>query len=121
MDQYPYYVEREWWKDGYRMTFWPSWRAKRSVKYRLAVKQHSEQRLRYKALKENTILPQAIRDEAAEMLKKLPRNSSPKLVVNECLVTGQRRGKLKRFRVKRHEFRRYADSGKLCGIQRAIF
>ncbi|EFP04707.1 hypothetical protein CRE_26849 [Caenorhabditis remanei] len=34
LDQYPLYVEREWWKTGKRMTFWASWRQLRDVKRR---------------------------------------------------------------------------------------
>ena len=115
-DQYPYYVEREWWKEGKRMTFWATWRMLRDVRRRHSVEQCGPERMRLKALKCNTILPQAIRDECAEKLHKLPKDSRPKLVLNMCQFSGKRRGKIKRFRLSRHLFRsKFFKSKKFFG------
>lgn len=62
-------------------------------------------RMRLKALKENTVLPQAIRDEAAEKLHGMSKYSHPRLVLNMCMFTGRQRGKIKPYRVNRHLFR----------------
>ena len=104
-DEYPYYVEREWWKEGKRMTFWSTWRMLRDVKRRRLLQELGPDRMRLKALKFNTILPQAIRDECAEQLHSLPKASCPSLILNMCQFTGRQRGKIKRFRVNRHIFR----------------
>uniref|UniRef100_F1LH13 40S ribosomal protein S14 n=1 Tax=Ascaris suum TaxID=6253 RepID=F1LH13_ASCSU len=34
LDTYPFYVEREWWKEGKRMTFWSTWRMLKDIKRR---------------------------------------------------------------------------------------
>jgi hypothetical protein len=60
-DQYPYYIEREWWKEGNRMTFWSNWKMLKDVKRRQALHEYGPMRSRLKALKENRILPQAMR------------------------------------------------------------
>uniref|UniRef100_A0A0N5AL07 Renin receptor-like C-terminal transmembrane spanning segment domain-containing protein n=1 Tax=Syphacia muris TaxID=451379 RepID=A0A0N5AL07_9BILA len=89
-DSYPYYVEREWWKEGKRMTFWATWRMLKDVKRRQAVEKYGPDRLRLKCLKFNTILPHAVRDECAEKLHNLPKYSIPKLVLNMCQFTEMR-------------------------------
>ncbi|VDD96171.1 unnamed protein product [Enterobius vermicularis] len=94
------------------MTFWATWRMLRDVRRRHSVEQCGPERMRLKALKCNTILPQAIRDECAEKLHKLPKDSRPKLVLNMCQFSGKRRGKIKRFRLSRHLFRDLADHGR---------
>jgi small subunit ribosomal protein S14 len=122
LDQYPYYVEREWWKKGHRMTFWAEWRMLRDVRRRESLAEHGAERQRLKAMHRNNILPQAIRDEVAErMLNGLPRYSYPRLILNMCQFTGRRRGKIKPYRVNRHIFRRLADHGQLSGVQRAMW
>ncbi len=60
-DKYPYYIEREWWKQGKRMTFWADWYMLKNVRRRNALAEYGPLRLRMKALKANRILPQAIR------------------------------------------------------------
>ncbi|CAD5228919.1 unnamed protein product [Bursaphelenchus okinawaensis] len=122
LDQYPYYVEREWWKHGNRMTFWATWRMKRDVLRRESLAEYGPERMRLKALKYNTILPQALRDECSERLTHgVPQYSHPSLILNMCQFTGRRRGKIKPFRVNRHIFRRLADHSQLCGVKRAMW
>ncbi|VDM39706.1 unnamed protein product [Toxocara canis] len=105
LDKYPLYVEREWWKEGKRMTFWSTWRMLKDVKRRRRLAELGPDRMRLKALKENTILPQAIRDECAEQLHNMDRYSRPNLILNMCQFTGRQRGKIKPYRVNRHIFR----------------
>uniref|UniRef100_A0A0N5C7C5 28S ribosomal protein S14, mitochondrial n=1 Tax=Strongyloides papillosus TaxID=174720 RepID=A0A0N5C7C5_STREA len=119
LNKYPFYIEREWWKEGKRTTFWANWRQLRDVRRRQALAVCGPDRLRYKVLKENTILPQALRDEMAEKLHNMDKNSRPNLILNACMFTGRSRGKLKAYRVNRHIFRRLADHSNLCGVQRA--
>ncbi|GMT04477.1 hypothetical protein PENTCL1PPCAC_26651, partial [Pristionchus entomophagus] len=121
LDQYPFYVEREWWKKGKRMTFWATWRQLRDVNRRECVQETGEQRMRLKALKWNTVLPQAVRDAAAEELHNMPKYSRPRLVLNMCMFTGRQRGKIKPYRLNRHLFRKYADHSQLAGVQRAMW
>uniref|UniRef100_A0A1I7TAC5 28S ribosomal protein S14, mitochondrial n=1 Tax=Caenorhabditis tropicalis TaxID=1561998 RepID=A0A1I7TAC5_9PELO len=121
LDQYPLYVEREWWKTGKRMTFWATWRQLRDVKRREQVQEVGADRMRLKAIKFNTILPQAIRDEAAEKLQKARKYDHPRLILNMCQFTGRQRGKIKPYRLSRHLFRRFADRSALSGVQRAMW
>ncbi|KAL3990139.1 Renin receptor-like family protein [Acanthocheilonema viteae] len=92
LDKYPYYVEREWWKHGNRMTFWSTWRMKRDVKRRYLLADLGPDRVRLKALKCNTILPELIRDECAKKLHNFPKGSCPNLVQHLCQFSGARRG-----------------------------
>ncbi|CAD5234572.1 unnamed protein product [Bursaphelenchus xylophilus] len=122
LDEYPFYVEREWWKHGKRMTFWAEWRQKKDVIRRETLAEYGPERMRLKALKYNSILPQALRDECAERLTNgVPRYSHPSLILNMCQFTGRRRGKIKPFRVNRHIFRRLADHSQLSGVQRGMW
>uniref|UniRef100_A0A915Q347 Renin receptor-like C-terminal transmembrane spanning segment domain-containing protein n=1 Tax=Setaria digitata TaxID=48799 RepID=A0A915Q347_9BILA len=121
LDKYPYYVEREWWKDGNRMTFWSTWRMKRDVKRRNLLAELGPDRVRLKALKCNTILPEMIRTESAKKLHNFPKGSCPNLVQHLCQFSGARRGKFNRFHLHRQIFRRLADHGQLSGIQRGVW
>ncbi|KAI6191773.1 hypothetical protein M3Y97_00264400 [Aphelenchoides bicaudatus] len=121
-NEFPYYIEREWWKRGNRSTFWATWRQLRDVKRREHIAELGPERMRLKAMKYNTVLPQALRDECADILtNKMPLYSQPGLVLNMCQFTGRQRGKLKAFRLNRHLFRKFADHGQLSGVQRAFF
>ncbi|CAI5442994.1 unnamed protein product [Caenorhabditis angaria] len=121
LDQYSLYVEREWWKTGKRMTFWATWRQLRDVKRRQQVQEVGADRMRLKAIKFNTILPQAIRDEAADKLFTARRYDHPRLILNMCQFTGRQRGKIKPYRLSRHLFRKMADHSSLSGVQRAMW
>lgn len=105
LDQYPYYVEREWWKHGNRMTFWSTWRMKREIIKREYVAKYGPDRVRLRALKDNTILPSLIREECAKIMDDLPRKSRPHKLEYLCQFCGARRGKLHRFRLHRQVFR----------------
>ncbi|ETN77254.1 ribosomal protein S14p/S29e [Necator americanus] len=121
LDQYPFYVEREWWKKGKRMTFWATWRQLRDVRRRELIQETGADRMRLKALKWNTVLPQAVRDDAADQLSKMSKYAIPRLVLNMCMFTGRQRGKIKPYRLNRHLFRKLADHSKLSGVQRAMW
>ncbi|KAL3104097.1 hypothetical protein niasHS_002124 [Heterodera schachtii] len=120
-DKYPYYVERAWWKEGHRMTFWPHWRQLADIKRRRLVAEWGPMRMRYKAMKTNNILPRVIIDEFQERMDNMPRRAHPVLIIQMCQFTSKRRGKLNKFRVSRHCFRDIADRGGLSGIQRGIW
>jgi len=120
LDAYPFYIERAWWKDGRRMTFWADWRMRRDVRRRILLNEWGPDRMRFKALKTNKILPQAIIDEFSDRMFEMPK-CHPKLILNMCQFTGRQRGKIKRFRVNRHIFRTLADHGQLCGVKRSMW
>ena len=103
------------------MTFWASWRQLRDVKRREQIQEVGADRMRLKAIKFNTILPQAIRDEAAEKMQKARKYDHPRLILNMCQFTGRQRGKIKPYRLSRHLFRRFADRSALSGVQRAMW
>ncbi|KAF7633392.1 hypothetical protein Mgra_00007184 [Meloidogyne graminicola] len=50
---YPYYIERAWWKQGARMTFWSTWRQAANVRRRQAFATYGPDRMRYKAMATN--------------------------------------------------------------------
>ena len=52
-------------------------------------------------------------------LSLLPRDSSPTRLVNRCLVTGRRRGYLRRFKLSRIAFRELASSGLIPGVTKS--
>jgi ribosomal protein S14 len=103
------------------MTFWATWRQLRDVKRRIMLADLGPERMRLKAMQWNTILPQALRDESAEKLMNMPKQTHPKLILNMCMFTARQRGKIKPYRVSRHIFRRLADHGQLSGVQRGCW
>uniref|UniRef100_A0A915DG97 WD repeat-containing protein 44 n=1 Tax=Ditylenchus dipsaci TaxID=166011 RepID=A0A915DG97_9BILA len=119
LDRYPYRIERAWWKEGRRSNYWANWGMLRDIKHRKQLHELGAERMRYKALKDNTILPQAIRDEFQEKMNNMPARCHPQRIFNMCMFTGRNKGKINRFRVNRHIFRRLADGGNLCGVTRA--
>lgn len=68
------------------MTFWANWKMLKDVKHRQLVAEHGEDRMRFKALKANNILPQAIRDEYAEKMTNMPRYCHPNRILNMLLI-----------------------------------
>jgi ribosomal protein S14 len=118
------------------MTFWASWRQAADVRRRRIFAEYGPDRLRYKAMKTNNVLPRAIIDEFAvcffkanrdylypikEKMLNMPKAAHPQYCLKMCMFTGRRRGKVNRLRVNRHVFREFADSAKLSGYTRAIW
>jgi len=103
------------------MTFWATWRTLRDIKRRKLLHEHGADRMRFKALKTNNILPRVIIDEFQERMNNLPKKSHPNLILNMCQFTGRQRGKIKPYRVNRHIFRTLSDHGQLSGVQRAYW
>lgn len=54
-------------------------------------------------------------------MNNMPKDAHPRMIRKLCSFTGRRWGTVNRFRVNRHIFRQLADSGKLCGVKRAIW
>ncbi|XP_060085919.1 small ribosomal subunit protein uS14m-like [Ylistrum balloti] len=100
-------------------TRYVDWKMRRDAKRRDLVKEYGMERLRYNALKRNTILPSNIREKAAEDLMTLPLNSSISRVHKRCIITSRPRGNLKRFRMSRIVWRKLADYNKLSGVTRS--
>ncbi|KAI1724397.1 WD domain, g-beta repeat domain-containing protein [Ditylenchus destructor] len=125
LDKGPYRIDRAWWNSGRstfdRYCYWTNWVMQRDYRHRAQLANRGEDRLRFKAMTRCTTLPQAIRDEFQEKLNKFPAHCHPKRIYNMCMFTGAKRGKIKRYRVNRYIFRRMADHGQLCGVQRSMF
>ncbi len=83
-----------------------SWIARNARKAR-TVKKYAKLRAKLKAEKDY------------EGLALLPRDASPTRVVNRCLVTGRRRGYLRRFKMSRIAFRELASSGMIPGVTKS--
>jgi len=54
-----------------------------------------------------------------EVLRKLPRDSSPTRLKSRCEVTGRPRGYLRKFKMSRIAFREYAHKGQIPGVKKA--
>ena len=52
-------------------------------------------------------------------LTMLPRDASPTRLTNRCLMTGRRRGFLRRFKLSRIAFRELASNGLIPGITKS--
>ncbi len=52
-------------------------------------------------------------------LQKLPRDASPTRLVNRCLMSGRRRGHIRKFGCSRLTFREAALSGLIPGVTKA--
>lgn len=79
-----------------------------------------------KALKQQAIVEKyaAIRRELKErgdyeLLRRLPRNSSPTRLKNRCAITGRPRGYMRKFGMSRIAFREYAHKGQIPGVKKA--
>jgi small subunit ribosomal protein S14 len=83
-----------------------SWIARNARKLR-TVKKYAKLRAKLKAEKDY------------EGLTLLPRDASPTRVVNRCLVTGRRRGYLRRFKMSRIAFRELASAGMIPGVTKS--
>ncbi|MCI2256419.1 30S ribosomal protein S14 [Domibacillus sp. PGB-M46] len=57
--------------------------------------------------------------EDYEALRKLPRDSSPTRLKSRCEVTGRPRGYLRKFKMSRIAFRKYAHKGQIPGVKKA--
>jgi len=52
-------------------------------------------------------------------LSRLPRNSNPNRLHNQCRITGRTRGYMRQFGVSRITFREMASSGLIPGVRKA--
>lgn len=76
-------------------------------------------RLFFKALACNQILPVKFRLSFFSALHYKPRNSSITRLRNRCLITGRGRGVLPEFGLSRMEFKRRVEKGEIPGIRKA--
>ncbi|OWF49314.1 28S ribosomal protein S14, mitochondrial-like [Mizuhopecten yessoensis] len=95
------------------------WKMKRDAKRRELIKEYGAERLRYNAIKRNTILPSKLREKAAEDIRTLPLDSSITRVHKRCIISSRPRGNLNRFRMSRIVWRKLADYNKLSGVTRS--
>lgn len=96
-----------------------NWRMWRDVKRRRMARQYAEERLRYRALKRNTVLFKELQEVAAEELHNFPRDSCPSRIVDRCALTSRPRSTQVRWRLSRIMWRHFADYNKLSGVMRA--
>ena len=54
-----------------------------------------------------------------EVLRRLPRDSSPTRLKNRCEVTGRPRGYLRKFKMSRIAFREYSHKGQIPGVKKS--
>ncbi|GMN52742.1 hypothetical protein TIFTF001_021901 [Ficus carica] len=77
------------------------------------------QRKLYKAMANDTTLPDDVRQENRMKLSRLPRNSSFTRIRNRCVYTGRARGIVSLFRMSRIVFRDLANKKLLDGVLKA--
>ena len=80
--------------------------------------QESQRRL-LKACVSDLNLSKSLRENAAQQLHNLPKQSSRTQIRNRCTFTGRSRGVLSRFRLARQRFRHLAAQGLIPGISSA--
>jgi small subunit ribosomal protein S14 len=77
------------------------------------------QRLYFLCLQNDLKLPKNLRYRAAQLLNKLPRNSSKVRILNRCILTGRSHSVLRFCRLSRGKFRELALQGVLPGITKS--
>ncbi|CAD5114180.1 DgyrCDS3322 [Dimorphilus gyrociliatus] len=95
------------------------WLMLRDVKRRKLTAEYAQERMRYKALINNNILPEDLRESADMDMRKLPRDSLRWRIVDRCVITSRARGNVPRWRMSRFIFRHNADYNKLSGVTKA--
>lgn len=94
----------------------------KDYKRRMLVKDYAIDRIRLNTVKRNNVLPQELREVAAEELhNNFPRDSCFIRIRERCAITSRPRGCVKQYRVSRIVFRQLADYNKLSGVQRAMW
>ncbi|KAM5149009.1 small ribosomal subunit protein uS14m [Mantella aurantiaca] len=97
------------------------WRMWRDVKKRKLAYEYADDRLRFNALRKNTILPKELQEIADKEIAALPKDSCPVRIRNRCVLTSRPRGVKRRWRLSRIVFRHFADHNMISGVQRAMW
>jgi len=100
---------------------YPNWKMKKDVRVRRECKQYVFERQNLVAMKRFKVLPQEIRDAAAEKLNAMPLNAHPTRMHARCLITSRPRGIVRDWKLSRIVFRSQADYNELSGMQRAMW
>ncbi|XP_071143873.1 small ribosomal subunit protein uS14m-like [Mytilus edulis] len=95
------------------------WAANRDFNNRKLIKQYGPQRLRLVTMKKSRVLPHPFKELVAAELHELPRRSSVTHTFPRCILTGKARGRLRRWRLSRIQWRILADYNNLSGVTRA--
>lgn len=77
------------------------------------------ERLYFLCLQNDLKLPRFLRYRAAQLLNRLPRNSSRVRITNRCILTGRSHSVLRFCRLSRVKFRELALQGVLPGITKS--
>ena len=88
-------------------------------KRRELVKFYSSTRQTLKAKIKNFNLSVEERQKAADLLRKIPRNSSLVRVKNRCVITGRSKGVYRAFKVSRVMLRKLVMDGQFPGVKKA--
>ena len=91
----------------------------RDLKRSKLVKKYAAKRAELKAIVLSATASYDEKMEAQTKLQKLPRDASPVRVVNRCLMSGRRRGYLRKFGCSRLTFREAALNGLIPGVTKA--
>jgi small subunit ribosomal protein S14 len=88
-------------------------------KKRILVAKYELQRLIYKYMIKNALLPKTLRNHSVKNLNKLPRKGSIIKVRNRCILTGRGRSVLSFCKLSRIKVRELASQGLLAGLKKA--
>ncbi|XP_051556078.1 28S ribosomal protein S14, mitochondrial-like [Myxocyprinus asiaticus] len=102
-------------------SYYVDWRMLRDVKRRQMAYEYADTRLRFNAIRKNTILPKELQEIADKEISILPRDSCPVRIRNRCVMTSRPRGVKRRWRLSRIVFRHLADHNQMSGIQRSMW
>lgn len=94
---------------------------RRDKKRRQMVADYEMEKLRFKAIVKNKLLPEIVQKKAREEMAKHPRDSSIARLRNRCVLTGRPRAVLREYGLCRMKFRDLADHGYISGMTRSTW
>jgi len=92
------------------------YKKQKDKKKRILFQKYELERKVYKAIANNTTLPNTLRANALFYLRSLPKNSSITRIRNRCVETGRGNAVYTQFRLSRLSFREAAQNGLLPGV-----
>lgn len=100
--------------ESLKYTDWPMFK---DLKRRHLVSLNYPTRISLLTMFRSPLLPQALRDQALHDLRfNLPKTSTWARLVNRCVITSRKRGRIQKYWVSRFIFRQNADHNRLSGV-----
>merc|ERR1712142_619457 len=94
---------------------------RRDMKVRQEFCRQESRRDALRCLAKSDILPHAVKEKAAEDLKKLPLDGCIVRVRDRCVLTDRARSTVRKYKISRIQFRDYADDGLISGYTKSTW